>query len=228
MLAPEGERRLRSIRGRGAVAISAVACVAVGACATTSNSVRRGAGEFRAGLGDAVTAPFEDLNIKRVEIPPVLMRARKNPYEIAAMDRCERVAAEIGALDDALGPDMDEPPPPTPTRAQRAADFTARTGLNAVRDTTTDVIPFRSWVRRLSGAERHRKDVQDAIKAGSMRRAYLKAIGMRMNCSPPAAPSWFEPVREAAVPAPAGGAPVASAAVAPPKFRPRSAAAAGP
>ncbi|MNY69049.1 hypothetical protein D3C86_2069210 [compost metagenome] len=26
-----------------------------------------------------------------------------------------------------------------------------------------------------------------------MRRGYLKGVGMRMNCAPPAAPSWFVP-----------------------------------
>jgi hypothetical protein len=60
--------------------------------------------------------------------------------------------------------------------------------------------------------------VQEAIKAGSMRRAYLKAIGMNMNCSPPAAPSWFTPVAKiTAEAAPAPAEPVVAPVSAPTK-----------
>ena len=40
----------------------------------------------------------------------------------------------------------------------------------------SDVIPFRGWIRKLSGAERHDKYVQAAITAGAVRRAYLKGL----------------------------------------------------
>ena len=48
-------------------------------------------------------------------------------------------------------------------------------------------------MRKLTGAEHHRKQVEAAVKAGSVRRGYLKGVGMHMNCAPPAAPSWFVP-----------------------------------
>jgi hypothetical protein len=181
------------MRLKAATVLFGAASLGLCAC-TTPASVGRSAVKVRDGFGSAVTAPFEDLNIKRVEIPPVLVRARTNPYDLEGMTRCERIAAEVGSLDDALGPDMDEPPPPAGTRIDRAADGAANLTLDAVRDTSRDVIPFRGWVRRLSGAARHDKLVQAAIKAGTTRRAYLKGVGMRMNCSPPAAPSWFVPV----------------------------------
>ena len=76
---------------------------------------------------------------------------------------------------------------------ERAADAAAKATLDAIRDTTTDFIPGRSWIRRLSGAEQHSRQVQAAIQAGRMRRAFLKGIGMQANCAPPAAPSWFRP-----------------------------------
>jgi hypothetical protein len=77
--------------------------------------------------------------------------------------------------------------------SERAADAAAKAALDAIRDTTTDFIPGRSWIRRLSGAEQHSRQVQAAIQAGRMRRAFLKGIGMQANCAPPAAPSWFRP-----------------------------------
>lgn len=202
-------------RHRAALGVAAIAIVAglVGACAsrpkpaTTAQTqaeaersggvgaaVRRGASDVGRGLGDAVTAPLEDLNLKREPIPPVLTRAVANPYDLTNMTRCEPIAAEVGSLDDALGPDLDEPPPPdNRTRAQKGADMASNATLDAVRGASTDIIPFRGWVRRLTGAQRHQKAVQDAIRAGQVRRAYLKGVGMRMNCAPPAAPSWFEP-----------------------------------
>ena len=76
-----------------------------------------------------------------------------------------------------------------------AADAAAAATLNAIRDTTTDFIPLRSWVRRLTGAEQHSRQVQAAIQAGRQRRAFLKGMGMQRNCAPPAAPSWFTPRR---------------------------------
>ncbi len=171
---------------------SVLACAALGGC-MSGESMSRGAGEVREGFGNAVQAPLEDLNIKRVEIPKVLLRAQENPYDLTTMTRCETIAAEVGSLDDALGPDMDEPPPPPGDRGDRNADFAARQTLNAVRDTSSSLVPFRGWVRRLSGAERHSQAVMIAVKAGTARRSYLKGIGMRMNCAPPAAPSWFVP-----------------------------------
>jgi hypothetical protein len=217
MLPLGGDAELSTNRAAGSVMLSLAFCATLGACGTTGQNagqaVRRSADQFKSGFGGAVTAPFEDLNIKRDEIPPVLVHAVTAPYDLAGLDRCEKVAAEVGALDYALGPDLDEPKAPPRTRLDRAADFTAKTGLNAVRDTTTDVIPFRSWVRRLSGAERHRREVQDAVKAGTMRRSFLKAIGMNMNCAPPAAPKWFVPTdRVADAPAPKLSAGAAGAA----------------
>lgn len=163
---------------------------------TTRDTVTRGAVNMRDGMGGAVTAPLEDLNLKRRLIPPVLLRAEQNPYSLDGMHSCEGIAAEVGKLDDALGPDMDEPPAPRRTRGERVADGGANLALDAVRDTATDIIPMRGWVRRLTGAQQHSTHVQRAIRAGTMRRSYLKGVGMQKNCNPPAAPSWFRPYTE--------------------------------
>lgn len=178
----------------------AVMVVGLGACTTTANGYRvtadtvgRGAVQVRDGFTDAVTAPLEDLNLKRKLIPPILLTAEENPYTLDGMSSCEAIAAEVGKLDDALGPDMDEPPPPRRTRSQVAADEGAAATLGAIRDTSTDIIPMRGWVRKLTGAQQHSTHVQHAIRAGTMRRSYLKGIGMQRNCNPPAAPSWFQP-----------------------------------
>ena len=44
-------------------------------------------------------------------------------------------------------------------------------------------------MRRLTGAEQHDRYVRATIAAGGVRRAYLKGIGQRLGCRPPAAPA---------------------------------------
>lgn len=183
----------------------ATAAALTAACGT-GNAVKRGGEKVGEGLGDAVAAPLEDLNLKRDKIPAVLTEARTDPYGLKGLTRCEAIAAQVGRLDEALGPDVAEPKAPdSRTRVEKGADAGADAALGAVRGTTTDFIPFRSWVRRLTGAEKHSRLVRESIDAGMIRRGYLKGVGMRMNCAPPAAPSWFVPTtpkRPAAPPKP--------------------------
>ena len=153
-------------------------------------------GEMHRGdtLRDAAMAPLEDLNLKQKQIPEVLLQAVADPYDVAGLGRCEAVAREIGRLDSALGPDLDEAPPPDErSRLKKVGAAVRDAGIAEVRNQTTDALPFRSWVRRLTGAARHDKKVQAAIRAGEIRRGYLKGYGMNKNCAPPAAPSWFVP-----------------------------------
>lgn len=158
----------------------------------------RGSTQTRPNLRDAVTAPLDDLNLKQIDIPDVLKRAVASPYDMDGMTRCEPIAAEVGRLDAALGPDLDEPPAPDKrTRVQKVKQAAGDAVAGAVKDKTRSVLPFRGWVRKLSGAERRDSRVAAAVGAGKIRRGYLKGAGMRMNCAPPAAPSWFVPEPEA-------------------------------
>ncbi|WP_309629419.1 hypothetical protein [Brevundimonas sp.] len=147
-----------------------------------------------AGFGDAATQPLVDLNVRRDLIPTVLRQAQANPYDRRNLSQCTTIGAEVARLDEALGPDRDEPPAPdSPTLNERAQDALAEAMLDAIRDAATDFIPYRSWIRQLTGAQARSKAVQDAIEAGRLRRAFLKGLGMRADCSPPASPAWFRP-----------------------------------
>lgn len=164
------------------------ACGLLTAC-NAGTSLSSGTQTFNAGVGDAVQAPLEDLNLKREEIPEVLLQARGAPYAVTGLGRCAALGAEIARLDEALGPDIDVP---TSSDGEALDQQAAGAALDAVRDTATDFIPFRSWVRRLSGAAQHSREVQSAIRAGLVRRAFLKGIGQQKNCAPPAAPYGFK------------------------------------
>lgn len=170
--------------------------LATGACA--SHPAGRGIGQVRQGFGAAIGAPLEDLNLRRKDVADVLTWAQAKPYDMAGLERCEVIAHEVTLLDQALGPDVDEPPPPEAlSLGDRASNAAADAALDAIRDTATDLIPGRSWVRRLSGANRREQNTERALQAGRVRRAFLKGMGMQRNCAPPAAPRWFQPAPEA-------------------------------
>jgi hypothetical protein len=156
----------------------------------------------------AVATPAQDLNLSKTPIPEVLKRAQANPYEMKGLDRCSGIALELARLNAALGPDRDAPPPKdTRTLNEKRGDTAGtvlKTGVEAV-------IPYRGVIRYVSGASKYEKQMNDAISAGYERRGYLKGMGLRMNCPPPAAPAWFRPavarpVPVVARPAPAGPA----------------------
>lgn len=152
-------------------------------------------------LATAVTSPAEDLNLRRTEIPDVLQRAVANPYDLKGLDRCPGVRDEILRVDAAIGPDKDAPPPPDKRTLNEKRSNTAGT---VVRTGIEWLTPYRGVVRYITGASSYQKKVQEAVEAGFARRGFLKGLGVRMNCAPPAAPAWFKPAR----PAPARPIPV--------------------
>jgi len=154
--------------------LSAAALLALAGCA--SNTASR--------VGDAATTPLSDLNIKKTDIPAVLVSARKNPYQMPAPQNCVAIALEIRELDEALGADLDAPVlDAKPSLMHKASDVATDQAVNAVQRTAQDLIPFRGWVRKLSGAERYSSHVSACIMAGSVRRAFLKGVAASQGCA---------------------------------------------
>ncbi len=126
-------------------------------------------------LGSAMAAPLRDINVVRSQIPDLLIKATVDPYT-PPKTGCEPLKAEIDSLDAVLGDDYDDP------KDDNKNDGMSRPVLGVVASTITDVIPMRGWVRRLTGAERHDQQVRDAIKAGFVRRGYLKGLYNAGTC----------------------------------------------
>jgi hypothetical protein len=92
-------------------------------------------------------------------------------------------------LDAALGPDLDTPPATAQAGLiERGVDTVGSAAMGSLQTAADGVLPFRTWVRKLTGAERYSKQVAAAITAGSIRRAYLKGLGTAAGCEAPAAP----------------------------------------
>jgi hypothetical protein len=150
--------------------------IALGGCATKTASR----------MGSAVTAPLTDLGIKKAEIPAVLMKAQENPYLMPDGQSCLAIAREIRELDAALGPDYDAPVANTEESfMDKASDVAEDQAVGAVQRTAEGLIPFRSWVRKLSGAEKHANHVSACVTAGSVRRAFLKGLAASQHCTLP-------------------------------------------
>jgi hypothetical protein len=141
---------------------------------------------FDARVGSAVTSPLGDLNIVRTEIPAILIEAKKAPYGLPKAIDCNWLAGEIQMLDQVLGPDVDM------VRLDAEGNIIERGGeqlenaaVGALQSFAEGFVPFRSWVRRLTGADRHAKDVAAAGIAGIVRRAFLKGVASTKACELP-------------------------------------------
>jgi hypothetical protein len=170
---------------------------ALAACATPEPAGSPGAGMGTTGSADpagaqvagAATAPLSDLNLVRAEIPPALRAAQKGAYMLPDDSGCETLGRDVQALDAVLGPDLDAPVTPSnPGMIERGAGAVGTAAVDALRGAAEGVVPFRGWVRKLTGAERYSKEVAAAIAAGTVRRAFLKGLGQARGCEAPAAP----------------------------------------
>lgn len=153
--------------------------LAVSGCASTTYAHH--VGDSR--VHGAFEQPFRDVSVMRENPPDVLIHAATAPYDLPGDGGCGAILDEIGALDAVLGPDLDAPNQP---RAQSSTDVSA-----FVSGAIGGVIglPFRSIVRRLSGAETRAQAVGDAIFAGMVRRAFLKGVARAENCAATPAPA---------------------------------------
>ena len=90
----------------------------------------------------------------------MLVTAQKAPYAAPADKSCAGLTTDVHALDAVLGADLD-----TPT-GEHNPSLVERGANDALRSAAEGVIPFRGWVRKLSGAERYSREVAAAIAAG--------------------------------------------------------------
>jgi hypothetical protein len=140
-------------------------------------------------IARAVTSPLTDLNLLRDKIPVVLIQAQKTPYLPPADLTCTALSDEVRKLDEALGPDLDVPKPPSsPSLFVRGTGAAGDAAFDVLEGAAEGLMPYRRWVRKLTGAERHSKEVAAAIAAGIVRRSFMKGIGQSLGCQAPAAP----------------------------------------
>jgi len=150
-----------------------LACARVGGLHNTKAVRRCGCG----------ATPLGDLNVVHAEIPAVLVEAQKEPYSVPSDLSCASLRARVRALEEVLGPDLDAPASASnPGLIERGSSAAGTAAVGALRHTGRRCRSFRGWVRKLSGAERYSKQVAAAIAAGTVRRAFLKGLGVQKEC----------------------------------------------
>ncbi|WP_206241878.1 hypothetical protein [Novosphingobium terrae] len=123
--------------------------------------------------------PLTDLNVKKGEIPPVLLRAQQDPYSLAGLKGCPAITNAVSQLNAVLGDDVDI------AKAKKR-----NVGAGHVAQTVVgSFIPFRGIIREVSGASAEERKLQAAIAAGMARRGFLKGVGMTKGCRYPGRPA---------------------------------------
>lgn len=125
---------------------------------------------------DVIATPASDLNLKKDEIPPILLAAGVDPYGLGTLRRCADLSAEVARLDAVLGDDIDI-----------AQSRSGRPSAGKVAQSVVgSFIPFRGVIREISGANENERRLQAAIYAGTARRSFLKGVGLQRGCPWPA------------------------------------------
>ena len=170
-----------------ALAAVLVLSISVAACSSGRTA------DTRRGVSGAASIPLRDVGLMRPEIP-LLLRNLQYPYATATLTDCNAVAREISQLDGVLGPESYQPGP-NRNIWDRSGDFVEEQAIEAVQGTAQDLIPFRSWVRRISGASRAEREALRAVANGQQRRTFLRGYGASLGCPsmipppPPAQPA---------------------------------------
>lgn len=132
-------------------------------------------------IADAATAPLADLNLVRAKIPELLLAAQEHPYRVPVAHACTDLQTEVHALDEVLGPDVDAPRSKQ-SQGEKGSEALGDAAIGGLRGATEGLLPFRGWVRKLTGAERYSKQVAAAVGAGLARRSFLKGMGQVQGC----------------------------------------------
>ncbi|MFC0587815.1 hypothetical protein ACFFF7_00145 [Novosphingobium aquiterrae] len=125
---------------------------------------------------DVIATPASDLNLRKDEIPAVLVAAQQAPYGKTGLRTCAQIGTAVTALDDALGDDFDMPP----------GDAEKISAGRIAQSAVGSLIPFRGIIREISGANAHERRLTLAVQAGLARRAFLKGYGEARGCPYPA------------------------------------------
>lgn len=150
--------------------------VATSALAQGQDKAKRPMTDQNVSATDVAATPIDDLNLRKKNVPDVLIAAQDAPYSLRGMRTCAQFSRAITGLNAVLGDDID---------VAQAKGQRVNTGLLA-KSAIGSFIPFEGVIKEISGANAHERSVQSAIYAGSVRRAFLKGVGQTRGCPYPA------------------------------------------
>ncbi|MEO0643593.1 MAG: hypothetical protein AAFY47_09295, partial [Pseudomonadota bacterium] len=156
---------------------SILPAAAIGVVAMVS-PISASAQSTREDVKDVAQTPLEDVGLTKEEVAEILLAAAENPYETAGNGRCAALITEVERLNAVLGDDID-------VKDEDSDDFDEK---KIAKDVFGSFIPFRGLVREISGAAGDERKAEAAVRAGMVRRGYLKGLGQAKGCKYPGRP----------------------------------------
>ncbi|HLZ74498.1 hypothetical protein [Phenylobacterium sp.] len=115
------------------------------------------------------------LGLTGADVPPLLATIKADPYKAPTAPACDTVPAEILAINDLIGADLDTPPEPEDNKKS----LIAKSG-----DVARGLVPYGGVVRFVTGANKKDKELREAVLAGYARRGFLRGVEVNMKCHP--------------------------------------------
>jgi hypothetical protein len=126
---------------------------------------------------NSVTEPFDGK-----EVPAKLMAIQDDPYSLAGLRKCAAIIDEVTQLNAVLGPDVNE-------RVDKSLAKKREETAGRVAGTVAgSVIPLGGLIGEVTGANAERRRYAAAVYAGTVRRGFLKGVGLQRGCKAPARP----------------------------------------
>lgn len=125
--------------------------------------------------GRIASQPAKDVGVAKTTIPPVLIAASENPYDMKGIKTCRDISAAFHALTDVIGPDFKGGEVKKENKAGKLAEAGGQTVVNSL-------IPFRGLVREVTGAAPAQRRLNRAFDAGYARRGFLRGIHQTRKC----------------------------------------------
>lgn len=126
---------------------------------------------------NSVTEPFDGK-----EVPPKLLAIQDAPYSLSGLGKCAAIIREVTELDEVLGPDVNAIV--EASRDKKREQTAGRVAGNVAGS----IIPFRGLIGEVTGANAERRRYAYAVYAGTVRRGFLKGVGLERGCKAPARP----------------------------------------
>lgn len=130
--------------------------------------------------GDKVTAPFDGK-----EIPEKIKQILDKPYSLKGLNTCAAIEEEVRELDEVLGADVDVKV--NKTKAKKREETAGRVAGSAAGS----IVPFGGLIGEVTGANAERRRYNQAIYAATVRRGFLKGVGLERKCKAPALPEAY-------------------------------------
>ena len=127
--------------------------------------------------GNKVTEPFDGK-----EVPQKLLDIQDAPYSMSGLRGCAAIIKEVRELNAVLGPDVNETV--DKSLAKKREETAGRVAGSAVGS----IIPFGGLIGEVTGANAERRRYNTAVYAGTVRRGFLKGVGLQRGCKAPARP----------------------------------------